>query len=357
MHGAPLQKAKPSFPSAAALCCWQRPCRRLGAFQPQRNSAHSFRQWTSCWQEVASLLILGSVTDLLCDLRQITSLLCSSSTSHLSSVLSVWLQALGGGSPLTMSMQHQPQESFNLCQDSAAQNLQLFCSPYCLHSPFAQKCCRVAKMGHCSKNRHVSTSQITQHVPWSTDLLPSRPSVFSFWLLTVHEKWDHEQGCFALKIIFECAFLRGNKHTIRRLLLLHVTLQSAEENELLWPYFLKMTINKWVRNSVITINVTKTSHIYKVQCRYTGQGKTWLVDILMRWVFIGCRCTLTTSTVPTINMSEWMSLCACVCTDRVETRDRTRLKTKAKEFSCYLHLLLPGFFKYVIPSRTIVKIP
>lgn len=163
-------------------------------------------------------------------------------------------------------------------------------------------------------------------------------------------------GCFALKIISECAFLRGNKHIIRRLLLLHVTLQSAKENELLWPYFLKMTVSKWMRNSVITINVMKTSHIYKVQCRYTGQGKTWLVDILMGWDFIGWRCTIITSTVLTINMSEWMSLCACVCIDRVETRNRTRLKTKAKEFSCYLNLLLPAFLKYIILSRTIVKI-
>lgn len=137
------------------------------------------------------------------------------------------------------------------------------------------------------------------------DVLPSRPSIFSFWLLTRHEKWDYELGCFALKIRFECAFLQRNRHVIRGLLLLHMTIQSAKENELLWPYFLKMTVNKWMWNSVITVNVMKTPPIYKIQYRYIGQGKTWPVDILMGWDFICCRrCTLTTGTVLTINMSE-----------------------------------------------------
>lgn len=30
-------------------------------------------------------------------------------------------------------------------------------------------------------------------------------------------------------------------------------------------YVLEMTINKWMSNSVITANVMKTAHIYKVQ--------------------------------------------------------------------------------------------
>lgn len=100
------------------------------AFQPQRNSVHSFRQWTSCWQEVARLLILGSVSDPLCDLRQITSLWCASSTSRLSSVLSVWLQALGGG--WVCSTNHR-RALISVGTLSTVQNLQLFCSPYCLH--------------------------------------------------------------------------------------------------------------------------------------------------------------------------------------------------------------------------------
>lgn len=130
------------------------------------------------------------------------------------------------------------------------------------------------------------------------DMLPNRPSIFSFWLFTVDEKWDYEQGSFALKICFECAFLQGNRHAIRRLLLLHMTMQSVKEKEFLWSYFLTMTVNKWMRNSVITVNKLKTPHIHKVQYRYIGQGKTWLVDILMGRSFIGCRrCTLITSTV------------------------------------------------------------
>lgn len=30
-------------------------------------------------------------------------------------------------------------------------------------------------------------------------------------------------------------------------------------------YVLKMTINKWMNNSIVTVNVMKTPHIYKVQ--------------------------------------------------------------------------------------------
>lgn len=30
-------------------------------------------------------------------------------------------------------------------------------------------------------------------------------------------------------------------------------------------YVLKMTINKWMSNSIVTANVMKTPHIYKVQ--------------------------------------------------------------------------------------------
>lgn len=100
------------------------------AFQPQRNPVHSFRQWTSCWQEVARLLILGSITDLLRDLRQITSLLCASPTSRLSSVLSVWRQALGGG--WVCSTNHR-RALISVGTLNTVQNLQLFCSPYCLH--------------------------------------------------------------------------------------------------------------------------------------------------------------------------------------------------------------------------------
>lgn len=185
-------------------------------------------------------------------------------------------------------------------------------------------------------------------------MLPNRPAIFSFWLLTAHEKWDYEQGCFALKICFECAFLQGNRHAIRRLFLLHMTMQSAKENELLWPYFLKRTVNKWMRNSVVTVNVTKTPHKYKIQYRYLGQGKTWLVDILMGQGFIGCRrCTLTKSTVLTINMTELMSLCACVQTEKKQEREQdwrwcAKEKSKrkipqAEESSCYLDLLLPRF--------------
>lgn len=84
----------------------------------------------------------------------------------------------------------------------------------------------------------------------------------------------------------------------------------------------------------------------------------------MGWGFFGCR--RYTSTVLTINMGEWISVCVCVCVYR-QRRNKTEDKVpkekskrgipQAEESSCYLNLLLPRFFKYIIPCRTIVKIP
>lgn len=130
MLGAPLQEVLAVVPWHSCTLLLAAALQEDWAFQPQRNSVHSFRQWTSCWQEVARLLILGSVTDPLCDLRQITSLLCASSTCRLSSVLSVQLQALGGG--WVCSTNHR-RALISVGTLSTVQNLQLFCSPYCLH--------------------------------------------------------------------------------------------------------------------------------------------------------------------------------------------------------------------------------
>ena len=182
------------------------------------------------------------------------------------------------------------------------------------------------------------------------DMPPSRPSMFSFWQSEIMNRaallWRYKLWMY----------FSTRKETCYKK-------ASSKKMNFLWPYFLKIIFNKWMRNSVIIVNVMKTPHIYKVQYRYIGQGKTWLVDILMGQGFIGCRrCTLTTSTVLTLSMSEWKSLCACVCTDREETRENKTednvSKTgipQAEESSCYLDLLLSRFFKYIIPCRTVVK--
>lgn len=171
-----------------------------------------------------------------------------------------------------MSMQHQPQESFNLCWVSEAQykthSYSVVHTVYIstLHKSVAEWSKWATTPGFAMR----SASQIIQHTPWHSVYRVSKTRClahllyFYFWLLTVHEIRDCEQGCFPLKIHFDCAFLQGNRYAVRKLLLPHMTMKSAKENEFLWPFFLKMTVNKWIRNIVITVNVIKTPHIYKV---------------------------------------------------------------------------------------------
>lgn len=164
-----------------------------------------------------------------------------------------------------MSMQHQPQESFNLCWDSEAQ-----CKTYSysvvqtvyitiLHRSVAEwsEWATAPRFAKPAFFRSSSMYPGTLPTEWARH---ASQQTFYIFIWVVDSAWKVRlwTGCFALKICFECAFLvQWKSHAVRGLPLLHMTMPSAKENELL--YFSKIVIKKR-----ITGNVMSTPHIYKV---------------------------------------------------------------------------------------------